>query len=93
MNTINTEVVHINVPGFGQAITWLPVIPDDAPYPVREGVARQRIAATGGRCPCGAQTDYTADVADGINVAEVRHRRLCPGHPDQLAVELRRWVR
>lgn len=32
----------------------LPTIPDAAPAAVREGIARRRLTAVTGRCPCGA---------------------------------------
>ena len=32
----------------------LPRIPDDAPEEIREGIARRRITAVEGTCPCGA---------------------------------------
>jgi hypothetical protein len=39
----------------GERVAWvMPTIPDDAPERRREGIARRRITATTGRCPCGA---------------------------------------
>ena len=32
----------------------LPTVPDDAPEEIREGIARRRIVAVTGECPCGA---------------------------------------
>lgn len=93
MNGIRNEPTYITVPGAGQAIAWLPVIPEDAPYRVREGAARQRIAAATGTCPCGAETNYTAAVEHGLKLAEVLHDRRCPGDPTRLRKALRRWAR
>jgi hypothetical protein len=33
----------------------LPVVPEDAPAAVREGIARRRLVALTGVCPCGAR--------------------------------------
>lgn len=93
MNTIDSEVVHINVPGVGHGFTCLPVIPEDAPYRVREGIARQRIAATTGTCPCGARIDYSAASWGDLHLAEAHHDQRCPGHPARLNKAVRRWVR
>ena len=63
----------------------LPVIPEDAPNDVQEGVARQRVAATTGRCPCGAVVDW--------NAARVRHEDDCPAEKTRLRRACRRWLR
>lgn len=53
-------------------------LPDDAPELVREGLARRRIAATAGRCPCGATLDFSAAKPGTVVVAAVQHERNCP---------------
>jgi len=94
MSDVSDELVRFHVPGHGPVDAVLPTIPDDAPYRVREGIARRRIAAVTGECPCGARVDYFADVAScGHNVAEVWHDRRCPADTDRLRKAIRRWLR
>lgn len=92
-NDIRDELVSFEIDGRGPVVALLPTIPDAAPYRVREGIARQRIAAVTGECPCGAQADYNAARVDGMNVAEVMHDRRCPADTDRLAKAIRRWAR
>jgi hypothetical protein len=94
VNGIHDEVVTFNVEGIGTVLAVLPTIPEDAPYKVREGIARRRIAATTGTCPCGATVDYLAAITGtGVCIAEVHHDRLCPADTDKLVKAVRRWVR
>ncbi len=72
----------------GAVLAVVPVIPDAAPYKVREGIARRRIAALEGECPCGA----TAEAGDDGNLV-FQHQRLCPAETGRLGKELRRWAR
>jgi hypothetical protein len=90
---IHDEVVTFHITGIGNAVAVLPTIPEDAPYRVREGIARRRIAAVTGTCPCGAPMDYQAAAVAGFHVAEAHHDRLCPADTDRLAKAIRRWRR
>lgn len=69
------------------------MIPEDAPFRIREGIARRRIAAMTGVCPCGASVDYAAALAGSVSVAEVLHERACPADTDTLVTAVRRWKR
>jgi hypothetical protein len=91
--TIREELVSFHREGVGKVVAVLPVIPESAPFTVREGIARRRIAATTGTCPCGAGVDYQAAARDGLNVAEVLHERSCPADTDRLVKAIRRWTR
>ncbi|WP_341998580.1 hypothetical protein MRBLWH7_000346 [Microbacterium sp. LWH7-1.2] len=62
------------------------VIPDGAPDDVREGIARQRIAAVDGACPCGGAV-YVLD-AEGF---WCEHEDDCPGLDRNLLVAMREW--
>lgn len=78
----------------GQRVLYvLPTIPEDAPFAVREGIARRRIAATTGECPCGAVTDYGDRTPGVVGVGEVRHERRCPAETAKLVKACRRWAR
>lgn len=87
---IQDEIVTFHIDGVGDVAAALPVIPEDAPYRVREGIARRRVAAITGKCPCGARVDYQAP---GNGVVEVEHERLCPADTDRLVRAIRRWSR
>jgi hypothetical protein len=54
--TIRQEIVIADLPGGIRAMYVLPVIPDNAPDTIREGIARRRLAALTGKCPCGADS-------------------------------------
>lgn len=92
-NTIRDEFEEFTLPTGGRALAVLPTIPVDAPYRVREGIARRRVTATTGTCPCGATVDYDAAQAGRFNVAEVRHDARCPADTAKLLKEIRRWSR
>jgi len=93
MNGIHDEIVTFDIDGIGNVVAVLPRIPEDAPYRVREGIARRRVAAVTGECPCGARVDYRAAVRNGLNVAEVEHERQCPADTARLVKAIRRWLR
>jgi len=91
---IREEMLVGDHPVLGQRVAYvLPTIPDHAPYVIREGIARRRIAATTGRCPCGATVDYDAAVAGKVNIAEVHHEARCPAATEKLVKAVRRWAR
>jgi hypothetical protein len=54
---VEGELIVRNLDGTRVAYL-LPVIPDDAPPLVREGIARRRLAALEGRCPCGGRSPF-----------------------------------
>ncbi len=92
-NTIHDELVTFTLPDGRRAAGLLPVIPEDAPYQIREGIARRRITATTGVCPCGAIFDVGSPaVGEHVTVA-VEHEDGCPAITTTLAKAVRRWVR
>lgn len=92
-DAIRDELVPFVLPDGGRALAVLPAIPEDAPFRIREGIARRRITATTGECPCGARVDYDAAKVGEVRVAEVRHNRLCPADTASLVKAVRRWLR
>jgi hypothetical protein len=52
---IEGEIIIVDDPQLGRVAHVLPTIPDGAPSPIAEGIARRRIAAITGECPCGAR--------------------------------------
>jgi hypothetical protein len=54
-------------------------IPDDAPAPLKEGLARRRLVATTGTCPCGATFDVPDDLEPGtVRSLAIFHEDDCP---------------
>jgi hypothetical protein len=98
------------VTGFELAIgeTWdgetyaflLPTVPDQAPEAVREGLARRRITAVTGRCPCGGRLTLPnrkerrrATRSRRPVHLRVEHENDCPAIDDTLTAALRGWKR
>ncbi len=90
---LQEDVVAFTLSDGRRAAAILPVVPEGAPYRIREGIARRRIAATTGHCPCGASVDYAAATGGGVHVAEVLHERTCPADTARLVKAFRRWTR
>lgn len=92
------EVVIFDHPSVGRIAAVLPVIPEDAPYRIREGIARRRIVITTGVCPCGALADLQLMLDDAstgrpVGAGEVVHERGCPADTATLVKAIRRWKR
>lgn len=85
--------MSFTLPDGGRGLAVLPVIPDDAPYLVREGIARRRITSLTGECPCGARLDYPAAIRGGVSIAEIEHEPGCAAITTKLAKAMRRWLR
>ncbi len=90
---LRTETVSTVLFGLGFNVV-VPIIPDQAPQHVREGLARQRLLLLTGQCPCGVRLtgpnraqrrQMARDEHRGIGVWEVTpsHFAGCPAtHPD-----------
>jgi hypothetical protein len=78
----------------------LPRIPDDAPEEIREGIARRRITAVHGTCPCGghlvlpnrAARRRAARTGTPTRMT-VEHEEGCPAIDETLITAIRRWKR
>ncbi len=73
------------------ALLVLPVIRETDPPEVREGIARRRLTATTGQCPCGAvrnmpnRAQRRADQRAGrVTRLDVAHEDGCPASDDSL---------
>ncbi len=52
----------------------------------KERIARRRIVATTGRCPCGAVLELPDDLRPGLQIIAVEHEPDCPAvDPDDAA--------
>jgi hypothetical protein len=77
----------------------LPVIPDDAPQQVREGIARRRLAALEDRCPCGGRSPlnratrrWLARQRGKVAYLGFAHETSCPAIDDTLVEAIRAWA-
>ena len=69
----------------GSVVFVLPEIPEDAPARVREGIARRRLVATTGRCPCGAEFRVPNELTPGtLTMVAVEHEADCPATDDAI---------
>lgn len=60
-------------------------IPDHAPHHIREGLARRRIVATTGNCPCGATLTLPNPLPAGtVTIVPIAHEDDCPAADPQL---------
>lgn len=106
MNTRQITYEHIvqDLPGGRRALYVLPAIPDDAPDQIREALARRRIAAIEGTCPCGADSpEWTrqqrrarerakAKQAGRLTRATFEHEADCPAGDQILIPLLQAWI-
>jgi len=88
-----------------RAAILLPVIPDDAPDEIREGIARRRLTTLTGTCPCGARMagpnreqrrqmdkDRRRGIAGQVVWSiEIQHEDDCPAVNNVLTEAIARW--
>ncbi len=70
-------------------------IPDDAPQPIREGLARRSIVNSGQTCPCGARMvlpNRAQRRAGRVTIGRIEHEDDCPAIDDLLVPALRLWM-
>lgn len=69
-------------------------IPDHAPPLVREGLARRRIQAVEGECPCGAWMQWPDEPGEQGTIQPVvaPHRLDCPAHDALLVPAIRAYT-
>lgn len=99
MREIRTEVVAGTFNG-RPATVDIPIIPADAAPELAEGLRRRRVAATLGRCPCGARRQSTPVVERAAEQSDpnrptahapFNHRADCPAHDTPLSAALAAW--
>jgi len=66
-------------------------IPDGASPALREGLARRRLVATTGRCPCGAVLELPDLIPGALTVAAVEHEPNCPATDEAIAEAIEGW--
>ena len=98
MSAIEQQLRFVTLPDGRRAGIIDSVIPDDAPAPIREGLARRAIVNGGGDCPCGATWPRPnraqrrrLEHVDYLSV-EVFHADDCPAETEFLVRMVREWV-
>jgi hypothetical protein len=101
---VRTEPIVRTLPDGRRALYLLPVIPDDAPDPIREAIARRRLAALTGDCPCGvsgepltrqqrrARQRREAKRQTRLVQTVFEHEHDCPAGDQRLIPLLRAWI-
>ncbi len=101
---LDNECVLADLPDGRRAMFVLPVIPEDATPDIREGLARRRLAALTGHCPCGsdsptlsrqqrrARERRQAKATTTALRAVFEHEHDCPAGDAVLIPLLRAWV-
>jgi hypothetical protein len=65
------------------ALVVVPDIPDDATDLEKERIARRRLVATTGRCPCGATLGALPELTPGtVAIVAVEHEPDCPARDE-----------
>jgi hypothetical protein len=100
---VSEDVTVIDIAGVPVAMV-LPVVPEDAPERLREGIARRRLVMINGQCPCGAERTLPnraqrramkRDAARGSAVwhLTVQHEPNCPANDHLVLAALKEWRR
>jgi hypothetical protein len=85
------ETFVITLPGGKNALYVGDSIRESDPPAVREGIARRRLVATEGRCPCGATSPFDPSVVPPVLITEViEHESDCPAADVNLLAAIRK---
>lgn len=86
----NVEFIPIDLPDGQRGLYVSDVIRESDPPAVREGIARRRVLAMTGRCPCGAASPFDSRLISPVIVLEVvRHEPDCPATNANLSRAMR----
>lgn len=86
----DVEFITLTLPDGSHALYVSDVIRESDPPAVREGIARRRILATSGECPCGARSPFDPSLISAALVMEViEHETDCPATAENLARAMR----
>ena len=79
------ELIPIDLPDGRRGVYVSDVIRESDPPAVREGIARRRVLAMTGECPCGARSLFDPLVISPvIGLAEIEHESDCPAAEENL---------
>ncbi len=99
MTALRQQMRPVILPDGRRAMVVDSVIPDDAPQPIREGLARRAIVNGGGTCPCGAtfprpnreQRRKRKGAPSAVLHVNVQHEASCPAVTDTMVAAIRAW--
>jgi len=96
--TIRQRIRVVTLPDGRRAMVLDNDIPDDAPQPVREGLARRAVVNEGGDCPCGAswprpnrEQRRKLKAPCALLRVDVEHEVDCPAGTAVLLAAVRAW--
>lgn len=75
----SVDLITLNLPDGSQALYVSPTIRESDPPAVREGIARRRILAQTGECPCGARSLFDPrQISPTLVMDVIHHENDCP---------------
>jgi hypothetical protein len=100
MDRLQFDPIFIDVHGLSVMFV-LPIVPENAPSPIREGIGRRRESVISGRCPCGAerptltrqQFRHARRKGELNRRLTVEHEAECPALDDTLLPAVRAWLK
>ena len=97
---VESELIVRDIDGL-RAAYLLPIVPDDAPEQIREGLVRRRLAVLTDACPCGGKSS-PQNRAARRRLAKTRrgqvaylafeHEPTCPAGDDVLVDAIKAWT-
>lgn len=86
----DVEFITLTMPDGSRALYVSDVIRESDPPAVREGIARRRVLAATGECPCGARSPFDPRrIAPAIVMEVIRHESDCPATAENLSRAMR----
>lgn len=86
----DVEFITLTLPNGSHALYVSEAIRETDPPAVREGIARRRVLATTGQCPCGAASPFDPSRISAALVMEaIQHESDCPATDENLARAMR----
>lgn len=86
----DVEFITLTLPDGSSALYVSDVIRESDPPAVREGIARRRVLATTGECPCGAVSPFDPrKISPAIVLEVIEHESDCPATTENLARAMR----
>lgn len=73
----------------GPVVFVLPDLAEDLPPRVLEGIARRRLCAITGRCPCGAEMPAVVPFPGHVVHVAMEHEADCPATDDAIGEAMR----
>lgn len=86
----DVEFITLTMPDGSRALYVSDVIRESDPPAVKEGIARRRVLASTGECPCGARSPFDPrKISPAIVLEVIRHESDCPATAENLTRAMR----